>query len=259
MKAEDPFSGEIFFFVDKNLPFGASISCSLFTAFSESLKHLIEFRTGHEMFVTNYLDDFLFIAKEENECNFLVRNFLALCEEINCPVAEEKTEWACDKMVFLGILLDGTSHQFCIPIEKKNKALNQIKWVLYRKRVTIKEIEQLTGLLNFLNKALIPGRAFTSRMYTNIQSTDRQGRPLKPFHHIKLNEEFKGDLKMWMTFLENSEMKLLCCPFTDQQAELYARDIGFYSDSSSIIGLGCWFQQNWIIGTWSKAFLHQKT
>ena len=255
MKAEDPLTGKTFYFVDKNLPFGASISCALFTAFSESLRHLIEFRVGRAMFVTNYLDDFLFIARDEQDCNHLVRSFLHLCEEIGCPVALEKTEWACSTMVFLGILLDGTSHRLCIPVEKKLKAVNQINWILGKKKATVKEIQCLTGLLNFLNKALIPGRAFTRRMYTNIQTVDKHGRELKLYHHIKLNEEFKSDFKMWLIFLDHNNPRVLCRPFVDSKAALYAKDVGFYTDASGKVGLGCWFKRNWIALPWDEQFL----
>ena len=38
-------------------------------------------------------------------CDDLVRKFL--CNMINFPVALEKTEWASEMIVFLGVLLDG--------------------------------------------------------------------------------------------------------------------------------------------------------
>ena len=45
MKAQDPVSGVWFYFVDKCLPFGASISCALFQEFSDALCYLVEVRT----------------------------------------------------------------------------------------------------------------------------------------------------------------------------------------------------------------------
>ena len=44
MAAEDPNTGKLMFFVDKCLPFGASISCALFQSFSDALCYLIEFK-----------------------------------------------------------------------------------------------------------------------------------------------------------------------------------------------------------------------
>ena len=64
-------------------------------------------------------------------------------------------------MVFLGILLDGEHHILIIPEEKRIRAINELQSVLGKKKATIKELQQLTGLLNFLNKAIVLGRAFT--------------------------------------------------------------------------------------------------
>ena len=106
-KAQNPITRETVFFVDKCLPFGASISCSHYQCFSNALKHIIEHMSGRNFMVTNYLDDFLFVETTEEKCNALVRHFLHLCEEICVPVAYNKTEWATDRLIFLGILLDG--------------------------------------------------------------------------------------------------------------------------------------------------------
>ena len=118
MKAKNLSTGTYMYFADKCLPFGSSVSCAQFTSFSEALRHLVEFATGKFFRVTNYLDDFLFIEKDEESCNQMVRNFLEICDDIGCPVAFDKTEWATDKIIFLGILLDGKNHRLTVPIEK---------------------------------------------------------------------------------------------------------------------------------------------
>ena len=61
-KAVDPTDGKMKYFVVKCLPFGASISCSHYQRFSNSLKHILQYRTNLKKSVTNYLDDFLFVA-----------------------------------------------------------------------------------------------------------------------------------------------------------------------------------------------------
>ena len=62
MKAQDPLTKEWRYFIDKWLPFGASISCALFQKFSDALCHIVEYHTNSNKKITNYLDDFLFIA-----------------------------------------------------------------------------------------------------------------------------------------------------------------------------------------------------
>ena len=80
MKAKDPQSEEWFYFVDKCLPFGHSISCALFQKFSDALKHLIGFKTGLPKQITNYLDDFLFIAFLRRICDQMIQAISGLVQ-----------------------------------------------------------------------------------------------------------------------------------------------------------------------------------
>ena len=118
MKAKDPSLNKWMYFVDKCLPFGASISCALFQKFSDALCYLIEVKVNMPKRITYYLDDFLFIAKTLVKCNFMITQFLTLCSEVGVPIAVEKTEWVTEIIIFLGILLDGCSHTLSIPIKK---------------------------------------------------------------------------------------------------------------------------------------------
>ena len=253
MKAKHPLTKELFFFADKNLPFGASISCSLFTDFSEALRHLTEYKIGRQLVVTNYLDDFLFTAETSELCDDMVRRFLHLCNEIRCPVSLDKTEWSNDKMIFLGILLDGASHRLCVPIEKRDKALNMLFWVLEKKSATVRELQSLSGFLNFLNKAIVPGRAFTRRMYAAFSFEN-----LKPHYHVRLTKEFKDDCRMWVNFLSNHKIESICRPYSDLSETIQSTQIQFYTDASGRIGYGCSFGDFWIQGFWPKSFLFNK-
>ena len=77
MMVKDPVTGKTCFFVDKCLPFGSSISCALFQSFSDDLAHLLNFDTRHMRLtiffpITNYLDDFWFLALSRCGCNQLI-------------------------------------------------------------------------------------------------------------------------------------------------------------------------------------------
>ena len=54
----------------------------------------------------NYLDSFLFVAELKAWCNWQLKTFLQICEEIKFPVALEKTVWGSTLIIFLGLLLD---------------------------------------------------------------------------------------------------------------------------------------------------------
>ena len=113
--------------MDKCLPFGASISCSHFQRFSDALCYLIEFRIKQKKRITNYLDDFLFIARTLMRCNYMIQQFLDLCEELGVPVSMDKTKWGSVMIIFLGILLDGNHLVLSIPIEKRQLAVTLLE------------------------------------------------------------------------------------------------------------------------------------
>ena len=77
MKAEHPITGQIWYFVDKCLPFGSSISCAIFQEFSNAVAHLVRFKTLED--VLNYLDDYFFAALMKAWCDGHVQQFLDIC------------------------------------------------------------------------------------------------------------------------------------------------------------------------------------
>ena len=145
--------------------------------------------TGHHLQVTNYLDDYLFVETSRIQCNRLVHKFMDICKEVGCPLS---IEWASSTMVFLGMLLDGENHILCIPEEKKVKALTLLCWTIEKRKMTVKQLQSLTGTLNFLCRAIIPGRTFVRRMYAKIDNTV-ENKNLKLYHHISLDAEFLSD------------------------------------------------------------------
>ena len=257
-KAMDPTTNEVKYFVDRMLPFGASSSCTIYQRFSDSLKFLLEHHSGCQFSVTNYLDDYLCIHYCEQGANYLVRKFLEICSKIGCPVALEKTEYASTHCVFLGMLLDGVNHRIIVPEEKRIKALNLIRWVCERKKVTIVIVQRLTGVLNFLTKAIVPGRTFTRAMYDKLKLCDNKGRLLREYHHMSLGSEFLQDCGMWEAFLTCAgTVKMnLCRPFVDLDKVRHSATLRFFSDASKNSSLGFsavyknkyWFAHRWPVG-----------
>ena len=105
MCAEDPTTGELMYFIDMCLPFGASISCAVFQAFSDALQYLVEFLLEVNNIIMNCLDDFLFIAVVKQSCNEMMTVFIKLCKRINYPLSEEKTEWSSSIMIIIIIII----------------------------------------------------------------------------------------------------------------------------------------------------------
>ena len=248
MKAESPLDQQTYFFFDKCLPFGGSISCAHFQLFSDAVAHIFTHATGRR--VVNYLDDFLFVGKTKKECNDQMHTFLSICRAIGFPVSMEKTYWASQNIVFLGIMMDTRTQKVYLALEKIEKAKSLIYKLITKKKGEILEIQRLCGLLNFFAKCIIPARAFTRRIYSNTRNYN-----LKPRHHVGIKPETVMDLTLWLQFLNSQQFYNR--PFTDFSKTLTARDIQFYTDSSGKIGCGGYCGTAWFAAQWDKQFLRE--
>ena len=250
LKAKDPETNKWFYFIDKCLPFGASISCALFQSFSDALSHIIMVKSG--FCNINYLDDFFFVAAIQWACDGQVRLFLQVCERIAFPVSLEKTVWGGMLITFLGLLLDTANQAIRIPVDKITRAIDMINYFLNKpsKRITLRELQSLCGFLNFLCKAIVPGRVFVRRLYSH------GGHLKKPGHHLPVTKEMRLDLSAWLMFLQTP-----CAysrPFFDfQQGGNTSEKIELATDASANpeLGAGGVCYDRWFILQWDEEFI----
>lgn len=242
MKASHPQSGRVFYFVEKALSFGCGISCALFTRVSNAIAHIVMVRNQKRL--NPYLDDFLFCNSSVQSCNSNLQGFLQVCSMISFPVSSDKTVYATQLIEFLGMLLDAVRRLLLIPVEKRDRALTQIDRILGAKKILMHDLQRLTGLLNFLCRAIVPGRAFTRRFYFYM-------RGLKQHHHLRVNTQIRKDLKVWKAFLTEPIVSI-ARPFMDFNQTLQADVLEFFTDASKrtdFSGFGCYFRPQW---TWGQ-------
>ena len=217
------------------------------------MAHIVKTKTKKNN--VNYLDDFLFAAWRKYLCNQQLEIFIEICEDIKFPVSMEKTFWAATRMVFLGLLLDTISQMICIPIEKIEKARNLISQVINKKskKVTLEELQKLTGFLNFLGKAVVPGRAFTRRLYHIAERAENKN--LKKHHHIAVTKEMRMDLELWLSFL--CHPNIYARKFIDLDKSITSKDIDFFTDASANPSFGCGgiSGDEWFIMQWDEEFI----
>ena len=249
LKCKHPISGEIYYFVDKCMPFGTSISCAIFQEFSNSVAHIVRFKTKKPL--VNYLDDYFFVALMKMLCDAQMSYFLEVCRQINFPVSLEKTVWGTTLLTFLGLLIDSVNQLICIPMDKLERAQNMIGYFLNKRnqKVTVLEVQKLAGFLNFLCRAIVPGRAFVRRLYNLTAETK-----LLPHHHVRITEEIRLDLNIKKTFLD--QPLIFSRPFLDSVVRT-AKDVGMYSDASgsSIKGAGTYCGSAWTVCQWDKIWM----
>ena len=228
LMARSPIDQKIYYFIDKCLPFGASISCAHFQRFSDAIAHIVTVKTNGKVPV-NYLDDFFFIALLKALCDNQVNVFLQVCTDIAFPVSLDKTFWGAQLMTFLGLLIDTMRGLVCIPAEKVDRATNSILDMLKKRKTTVKVLQRLCGYLNFLCKCIVPGRAFTRRLYAHVSPK------MKAHHHLNITKEMRSDLTMWLEFLVTPNVYCRRRPFIDYSKVLSAIDLDWFTDASGKI------------------------
>ena len=189
-------------------------------------------------------------------CDHQIKIFMQICEEIKLPVNLDKTHWNTTRIVFLGLLIDTVRQMIFLPQEKIVKGHQMVQEILEKssKKITIKDLQKLTGFLNFLSRAIIPGRAFTRRLYAH--GIKKNGEPLLQHHHIKVNQEMHLDLEIWKIFLHHESV--FSRPFIDMNSTSHlSHKVFMYSDASRNFSLGvtaiC--DSSWCWQQWDKVFM----
>lgn len=226
-------------YYDKALPFGCSISPSLFEKFSTFLEFCVKSKMTSGRLI-HYLDDFLGGEKGFESCKSLMQIFKTIMQDIGVPLADEKTEGPAQILVFLGLELDSQKMMVRIPLTKLTEVVQKIEFTLSKKSVTLKEMQSLIGSLNFCCRAIVVGRPFCRRLINSTCGVTRS------YHHVRISNEIKLDLKMWLKFFKHSNSISV---FHDR-FWVSNDDEQLYTDSAGSLGLGIWFKGHWCSEQW---------
>ena len=143
---------------------GCASSCAIFEKFSTALEWIGRVK-GHIPHIIHVLDDFLFIGPPGSEtCNQTLRVFRLMCESLGVSLKEEKTTMANTILVFLGIEIDTQAMEMRLPREKLDKIKQSLDSMKYKRKIRLRELQSLIGLLNFACLVVVPGRTFVRRL-----------------------------------------------------------------------------------------------
>ena len=151
------------YYYDRCTPMGCSSSCRTSEMFSTALEW-IALNKLHIPYILHLLDDFLIVSPHVDSCQHQLDTFLMLCSYLGIPMAPEKTVGPSTTLTFAGTELDTVLREARLPQEKLDKCRELLSAFLRRRKVTLQEIQSLTGLLNFACTVIVPGRAFLRRL-----------------------------------------------------------------------------------------------
>ena len=161
------------------------------------------------------------------------------------PIAQDKTEGPSPVITYLGLEIDAKHAQVRIPHAKVQKVFAQIQTCLNQRKLTLVSLQSLIGSLNFLCRAISPGRAFLRRLIALSSGLTR------PHHRIRLTIGARLDLLLWLEFLShfNGVSAFHNLGWESSTA------IDLYTDSAASIGFGAYFQGKWVQGLWPNDVL----
>lgn len=225
----------------KRLAFGCRSSPKIFDHLSQAVcwiaQHNYKIPT-----IFHLLDDFLTIDRPD-ACG--ERTMALLCtifKWLNIPLAAHKTVGPATELEYLGILLDSVNMEARLPVDKVERITLFLQAVLEKRTCTKRELLQLLGHLNFASRVIRVGRSFVS--YLISVSTKVK----KLHHYVSLNSACKEDIHMWLLFLQQwNRISMFHDQFTTT-----ADDMELYTDASSSIGFGAFYQQQWMAEKWPQ-------
>ena len=109
----------------------------------------------------------------------------SVSRELGIPIEEKKTVGPTTVLDFLGFTIDTLHIMVKIPQDKLVRLRISLLDVLTKKKITLKNLESVTGLMLFCSKAIPSARAFIRRLYDLIASVNNK----KPHFFVRINKE----------------------------------------------------------------------
>lgn len=228
-----------FYYFYHRLCFGCRSSPAIFDNFSKTICWIATHNYNIN-FILHLLDDFLTIDKAGVDAHQTMQNLLQVFTNLNIPLAKHKTLGPDTTMEYLGITLDSVAMQARLPLEKVHRISDLLGTFLHRKTCTKRELLQLLGHLNFASRVILPGRSFVSYLLALATTVTEL------HHHVHLSVTCREDMHMWLSFLQQWNGVSLFHELTITSAH----DMELYTDASSTLGYGGYFQGHWFSEAW---------
>lgn len=211
--------------------------------FSTAIEWLAQNKLGITH-VVHILDDFLFVENSKQSAFSKFKKFLDVCADIGIPLEADKTVLPTQVIKFVGITIDVRQKEIQLPRDKVEKCRTLLYQYQNKKACTLKEIQSLVGVLNFVCSVILPGRAFLRRF---IQFTMQVSENQK---FVSINKEYKDDMAMWLVFLDSYNGKTM---FLDEKFNS-SNTLHLYTDAAQSKGFADIYGRKYFFGSFSEVW-----
>ena len=144
----------------------------LFSSLADALEWIL--MDNGVTFSLHYLDDFLTAGRANTgQCEANLQKIYDICRRLGVPLKMEKIEDPTTILTFLGIELDTTKLELCLPKGKLEGLKQEIKAWKRRCSCRKRALLSLIGKLSHACKVVIAGRLFLRRMIETSKKARR--------------------------------------------------------------------------------------
>ena len=142
-----------------------------------------------------YLDDFLLIGRDYEECVRAQQVVISLLRRFGFGIAWSKVEGPVKKLIFLGLEINIDEMPIALPKSKSVNCWACWKDFSVRKRASCKQLQRIAGKLNWTSQVIKCGRCYL-RKILDIMAPLRMSN-----HKARLSNEFQQDIAWWIQAL----------------------------------------------------------
>ena len=166
------------FYVDLCLPFGLWPSVFLFNHLADAFEWILKHNYAISALM-HYLHDYFIMGPPSSPlCGSQVGIMAKTADCLSIPLAPDKLEGPTARLVFLGILIDSTLMECCLPPDKLSELMAELHTWSSRKKCIKRELLSLIVKLNFACQ-IIPAGCIFLRCLIDLSTTVHL-----PYHHI---------------------------------------------------------------------------
>ena len=214
------------------LVFGVKTAPYIFNLFAEALHWIFQRHLPGDLH--HYLDDFLLAFRPSTSlqtANRAVTWCQDLCNQLGLSTQEEKTVRPCTCLEFLGLEVDTSLMEARLPIDKLSFLRQTLTDWSSKQTTNLRELQQLTGFLQFASQVIPHSRAFLRRLI-DFSTTFRS-----PFAIRHIPAYAHADIIWWQTFADAwNGKRFIDSSYTTTHV---------YTDASGTKGLGGIFHPYW--------------
>jgi hypothetical protein len=227
------------------LPFGLRSSGVRWELYAAALHHFFRHHLGIRL-VIHYVDDFLFVVTGLQRARAALNGAVALCEHLCIPLSIKKREGPITCLTFLGIELDTIAMEARLGAPRLAELQQLLRvWGDAKHECTLKELQSLTGKLNFACGVVRRGRAYLRRLIDMQRAFKATAGTTMSTRH-RLSHAARGDVRWWRDFIDDWNGRALLYELewvTSERIELFT--------DACLEGYGAAYGNRWFRGEWT--------